>query len=267
MYATSAGSGWGIREERHAITAAKGRSAPARVGARMALVRRSLHLLRRPARVKRYLTGHPRPRLHLGCGEQALEGWLNADLVPRHPSVVILDARRPFPLPDQSFEVVFSEHLIEHLTYEEGRHMLVEARRILMPGGVLRIATPDLRFLIDLYSPSQTPLQRRYVDWALGHASLTDPGGRREVAVINNFFRAWEHRFIYDFATLSALLRRSGFEQIEECEVGASRLPELCGLESHGKVIPEEFSRLETFVVEARKPDEGAWPRPGPAVA
>lgn len=230
-------------------------------------MRRAVQRLRRPARVRRYLRDHPRPRLHLGCGEQLLEGWLNADLVPRVAGVVQLDVRRALPLPDERFEVVFSEHLIEHLTYEEGERMLRETLRILVPGGVLRIATPDLRFLIELYTLSPTPLQQSYVDWALGHAKLTDPGRRREVAVINNFFRAWDHRFIYDPDTLAALLSRVGFEQIEQCEVAESGVPELCGLESHGKVIPEAFSRLETFVLEARKPRADDWPASGPGVA
>ena len=222
-------------------------------------IRRGVQHLCRPIRVRRYLREHPRPRLHIGCGEQAIEGWLNADLVPRVPGVVILDARRPLPFPDGCFERIFSEHLVEHLTYDEGERMLREAFRTLEPDGVLRIATPDLRFLIDLHRSSPTtPLQQRYVDWAIEYAQLTDPGERRDVAVINHFFRAWDHRFIYDFETLAALLRRIGFDQIEECEVGESRRSELRGLERHGRVIPEDFNRLETFVVEARRPPDAA---------
>jgi len=216
--------------------------------------RRAVQRLRRPLQVRRYLSSHSRPRLHLGCGEQALDGWLNADLVVSIPGVVQIDARRRLPFADDSFDLVFSEHLIEHFTYEEGERLLAELLRVLAPGGVVRLATPDMCFLVDLYGPEKTPLQRRYLDWAVRHAGLGDPVDRREVAVINNFFHAWGHRFVYDFVTLAALVRRVGFVRVEKCVVGESRIATLRGLESHGRVIPEEFNRLETFVLEAQKP-------------
>lgn len=218
------------------------------------LARRAVQLLRRPARVRRYLRENARPRLHIGCGEHALEGWLDTDLVPRTPGAVFMDARRRFPFPDECFELVFSEHFIEHLSYRQGERMLREVFRTLVPGGRLRIATPNLRFLVDLYSSQKTELQQRYLDWALRHSNLPDPGVHREVVVINNFFRAWQHSFIYDFEILAALLQRVGFGDVKACPVGGSDSPELRKLESHGRIIPEEFNLVETFVAEARKP-------------
>ena len=54
--------------------------------------------------------------------------------------VVYMDATEPFPLPSQSFDAVHCEHVIEHVAYEAGMTMLRECRRVLRPGGVLRIA-------------------------------------------------------------------------------------------------------------------------------
>src|SRR5205814_992975 len=71
-----------------------------------------------------------------------------------------------FPLPDASFDFVFSEHMLEHLSYEEGLACLRECRRVLRPGGRIRIATPSLERLARLYDAEQTDVQRRYVRWA-----------------------------------------------------------------------------------------------------
>ena len=62
-----------------------------------------------------------------------------------------LDATQTFPLPDCSFDYIFSEHMIEHVTYQNGKRMILECYRVLKPGGLLRISTPDLSFLVDLY--------------------------------------------------------------------------------------------------------------------
>ena len=102
------------------------------------------------ALVRDYLRQHGPKKLHLGCGQNAIPGWLNTDYYPRRQDILHLDATKPFPLPAESFDYVFSEHMIEHITYHDGLTMLKESRRVLKPGGRIRISTPDLKFLIEL---------------------------------------------------------------------------------------------------------------------
>jgi hypothetical protein len=71
--------------------------------------------------------------------------------------------------------------------------------------------------------------------------------------VINHFFRAWGHQFIYDFETLAALLKNAGFDQIVQCNVGVSSRIDLCSLEAHGLIIGHDFNQLESLVVEATR--------------
>jgi predicted SAM-dependent methyltransferase len=191
-------------------------------------------------------------KLHLGAGENVLPGWLNTDGSGWRPEgVVYLDARKPFPLPDASFDAVFSEHMLEHLTYPEGQACLRECLRVVRPGGRVRIATPALDRIARLYDAEQTEVQRRYLRWAIdtlgadGDAYL--PG-----FVVNNFVRAWGHRFIYDEQTLRHALTYAGFVDVERRRVGESEDPNLSGLERHLAEAPE-FNEYETLVLEARR--------------
>jgi predicted SAM-dependent methyltransferase len=150
------------------------------------------------------------------------------------------------------FDHVFHEHLIEHLNLEESIRFTGECFRVLRSGGVLRIATPDLEFLLGLSRQRKTTVQRQYVDWALRRFRADAPVCC-DAVVINNFFHDWGHKFIHNGSSLAAVLRVAGFKRIERTDVGQSRHLELCGLERHGNAIPGEFNRLETMVFEATK--------------
>jgi predicted SAM-dependent methyltransferase len=167
---------------------------------------------------------------------------------------VPLDVTKRFPLPERAFDYVFSEHIIEHVSYLDGVSMLRECLRVLTPGGRIRIATPDLAVLIGLYARERTEMQERYLRWICDH-HLSGIGKCEPSMVINNAFRNWGHQFIYDYATIVDVLSDTGFSEVELCRVGDSKDAALRGIESHGKAIgDEEMNRFETLVVEARRP-------------
>jgi predicted SAM-dependent methyltransferase len=207
----------------------------------------------RRRRIDAYLRTHLDRRLHLGTGSNVYEGWLNTDITDylRTNEVVYLDARRRFPLPDGSFDLVFAEHMIEHLTYAEGLHCLRECHRVLRSDGRIRLATPSIEHLIRLYGSELTDLERRYLRWSIdtwvgGDAYL--PG-----FVVNNMFHNFEHRFVYDRGTLRHALESCGFVDVEEFPVGESCDPRLRGLERHARSVAE-FNELQTMALEARRP-------------
>ncbi|MFL6228331.1 MAG: methyltransferase domain-containing protein, partial [Pyrinomonadaceae bacterium] len=167
---------------------------------------RAYWLARRRGEIDAYLGAHSPKKLNIGSGSNPLRGWLNTDLFPRgRPRPILLDAARPLPLPDQSFDYIFTEHMIEHVAFERGIALLGECCRVLKPGGTLRVATPDLRVLAGLCRDDKTDLQRRYVRWSVDNFT-PDAGMYEESLVVNNFFRNWGHKFIYDEATLRAAL-------------------------------------------------------------
>jgi predicted SAM-dependent methyltransferase len=190
-------------------------------------------------------------KLHLGSGAALLEGWLNSDYYPTSPQVLRLDATKPFPFASSQFDYVFSEHMIEHISYQGGRRMLSECHRVLKPGGKVRISTPDMRFLIGLYGTGKSAEQEGYIAWAV-RTFVPDAPAYEDTFAINNFVRAWGHTFIYDEKTLRGSLENAGFTGITACELNASTDPELANLE-HEDRMPCGFLRLESLTLEATK--------------
>jgi len=200
-----------------------------------------------------YLSSNAVPRLHIGCGANLLPGWLNSDFPARSPEVLELDATATFPFQTGTFSYVFSEHMIEHVPYAGGAAMLKESHRVLKPGGKIRISTPDLKFLMDLYlaGDRRTALQNSYIKWATDTFVRNAPG-YDPVFVINNFVRDWGHLFIYDEKILRFSLEQAGFTHITRPELNASPDEPLRNLEFEPR-LPPGFLRLETMTLEAIK--------------
>jgi predicted SAM-dependent methyltransferase len=201
------------------------------------------HAVRR-RRVQRYLATADEPRLHLGAGPQALPGWLNSDLISGD---VYLDLGHRMPLPDASFAYAFGEHVIEHLSEDRAQSALRELRRVLRPGGVLRLTTPDLQKIIAIYE-DRNPVVRRE-DYACFLDEETGKRHDRPCQILNDCLRLWGHRYIYDEQDLRAELEAAGFENVERAEPGESRHPLLRGLERHGGA--EWVNRAEAMCLEA----------------
>lgn len=89
--------------------------------------------------------------LNLGCGSRVHPAWQNFDLTATAPGVRVLDIRGPLPFPDASADAVYHSHVLEHLDPHTGARFVAECRRVLRPGGVLRIAVPDLEMICREY--------------------------------------------------------------------------------------------------------------------
>ena len=92
--------------------------------------------------------------LNLGCGVRFHPEWTNLDLRPSSQEVRAYDLREPLPFEDESFDVVYHSHLIEHLSKDEVVPFLRECSRVLIPGGILRVAIPDLEGIARAYLES-----------------------------------------------------------------------------------------------------------------
>lgn len=194
-------------------------------------------------------------KLQLGTGTNAREGWFNTDLEPQLPTIYLLDVTKPFPIAGTSFDFIFAEHQIEHVSYPDGCFMLRECFRLLKPGGVLRIATPNLATLLGLYAEHRSEVQQKYIRFI---TDLFLPGVKtyHPTFVVNNAFHNWGHRFLYDEAVLKAAMAEAGFVELTRTVPGQSGVPQLRDLEMHGQFIgDEEMSSFETMVLEGTKPE------------
>ena len=213
----------------------------------------------RPWAIWRYLNTHSITRkLQIGCQLNLLPGWLNTDLIPLPRGVVYMDATRRFPFPDRTFDYIFSEHLIEHVPFRSGCFMLRECFRVLKPSGKLRIATPNLRTLVALLGGELSEVQCQYIlytnAWAWGiNAECMEP---HHPALAFNYQMHLNggHRFIWDFVLLQAILNKIGFGDVLETEPCASDDVNLQNVEFHWRFTGHDLNRLETLVVEARRP-------------
>jgi len=89
--------------------------------------------------------------LNIGCGSTFHPRWMNYDLAPSNPQVRPIDARLRFEHPDGSVDAIYHSHLLEHLARADARTFLLECHRMLRPGGILRVAVPDLEQIARQY--------------------------------------------------------------------------------------------------------------------
>jgi predicted SAM-dependent methyltransferase len=158
-------------------------------------------------------------RLHLGCGQAPIPGWVNIDVQALPGVDRVLDVRDGLPYRDVA--AIYAEHFLEHLDVSEGLACLAECRRVLAPDGILRISTPNLDWVFATHY--------RYGQWPTDQDAISD------CFHLNRAFHGWGHRFLYNLPALAAALTAAGFSKISMHGYGESDVPELAGLERHEK--------------------------------
>ena len=87
---------------------------------------RNFHSRRQSAQIESYMQKNDVRRLQIGSQTHVYDTWLNTDLSPKSADIIFLDATQRFPIEDNSFNYIFSEHMIEHINYDDGKKMLAE---------------------------------------------------------------------------------------------------------------------------------------------
>jgi predicted SAM-dependent methyltransferase len=126
---------------------------------------------------------------------------------------------------------------------------LTEVHRMLRPGGLVRITTPNLAIFVRAYTDPNDPFYEQHRQ-ALARTRRFQ--GRevpdRRGWMVNDIFYGWRHRWIYDFEELKHALVAAGFDPatVVEREIGASAVAEVAALDLPGRA-------LQTIYVEARR--------------
>jgi predicted SAM-dependent methyltransferase len=176
-------------------------------------------------------------KLHLGCGKNKFEGWVNLDFDSNSRADIIWDLTTGIPLPSGSCHLIYSEHVLEHFNIESGLALLCECYRALAPSGVMRVAMPSLDLLLEKSMSGQW----REQDW------LTWPEHKfikTRAEMLNISFRWWGHKWLYDREELQRRLIEAGFSEIDFFAWGESSVEDLRHRES----------RMDSLLIgEARK--------------
>ena len=90
-------------------------------------------------------------RMNWGCGNDCPSGWINADVKDLPGVDLVGDIRDGLPLEDGWLDYAVSIHALPMISYPDLVPALQELRRVLKPGGVLRLALPDVDKGIDAY--------------------------------------------------------------------------------------------------------------------
>jgi predicted SAM-dependent methyltransferase len=173
-------------------------------------------------RARRQLRRFSSPyRLNVGCGTVHFDGWINIDENANLDTVdLVWDLRRGLPVEDASCELIYCEHLLEHLTAEQGLAFLAECRRALTPSGVLRIAMPSLDVILER-ATSGNWRDQEWLSWSK-HGNV-----KTRAEMINVAFRNWGHQYLYDREELHRRLAEAGFTRVVDCSRGESTRDEL----------------------------------------
>jgi len=108
--------------------------------------------LRKPALPK---NPHGKVLLHIGCGKINAPEFINIDAQPLpHVHIVTDDITSLGDFDDESVDLVYMCHILEHIKRDGLIEVLTEIRRVLKKGGVLRISVPDFDRLIEVYNAS-----------------------------------------------------------------------------------------------------------------
>lgn len=159
--------------------------------------------------------------LNLGSGPRGLNAaeWINIDGFKDRNVQFLCDFSRPLPFEDETFDGIFCEHVLEHFSYDNGRNLLTECRRILKTGGVIRIVVPNGYTILEAYfKEPQKMVEYKQVD------------SKIPMEAVNTwFYQRYEHQCIYDIQYLTYLLGKCGFSRIEhssfnKSSVGANQI-------------------------------------------
>jgi len=201
-------------------------------------------------------------KVNLGSGLHVAPGWINVDgslktLMAGRPNFVVSLAYKLLtdhkticqdqfrnvlsnnifvhhnlkygvPLLDSSTDFIFSSHSLHHFYRDEALALLVDALRVLKPGGTIRVGVPNLEYIFSLYQRGE---RERALEYFFYTSQPRNQLSRRH--------------YQYDFELLRQMLAAAGYEGMRRCAFRQGRTPDLDLLDNRPH---------ETLFVEADKP-------------
>jgi len=236
--------------------------------------------------------------INLGCGKKAHADWINIDAsisisIARNPllkfllthtgflrgerlrqindlpsSIIKHDLSKGIPFPNNSFDMAYHSHVLEHIDRDTAPDFILECFRVLKPGGILRVAVPDLErlcreYLAALANPVNAIQYDKAVHALLEQMVRRESHGTSQQKWLRRKIENWllgdarsrgeTHQWMYDRVSLPILLEECGFVEASVTDYRSSMLP---NWSVYGLELNEAGGEYKTdsLYVEARKP-------------
>lgn len=177
----------------------------------------------------------PAAKLNVGCGRAPAAGWINCGRALRAGVDVCGDARGRLPLATGAVAAIAAIHLLQDLQWTDIAPTLAEFRRVLSPGGTLRLGLPDLDRAIRAY------LEGDAAWFYVPDHDAQSPGAKLVTQIV--WYGSAHTPMTFGF--IAERLDRAGFTAIERRTFGDSRVPGLAALDNRMR---------ESFFVEGVSP-------------
>jgi predicted SAM-dependent methyltransferase len=140
-------------------------------------------------------------KINLGCGWRNFgEDWIHVDGGNYEHLDLVHDISKRLPFADDLADLIYSSHVIEYFCRDEIKDILLDWRRVLKPGGTLRLAVPDFEAIAALYIKGSIKIEQIlgpiYGKMKMGESSIF-------------------HKTVYDFESLRSLLEEVGFTNVK----------------------------------------------------
>jgi len=144
--------------------------------------------------IKHYLRPEGRGiKLHLGCGDYWLDGYINIDIDVYGGTDMLWDIRNGLPFQESVVEIIEAYELLEHFDMFEVNKVLDDWKRVLINGGKIRISTPDMDVLMEEYPTNKAKVIE----------DMYGCGGPQT------------HKYIYTQETLKTLFEKHDFKEVK----------------------------------------------------
>ena len=194
--------------------------------------------------------------IHVGCGPDSREGYINCDIRPL-PNVDLVCSAWHISRYVQDARTIYSRHMLEHLTDQEARITLNDWFQALAVGGNVEIVVPNLRFHIaqwanaDWYNEGEQNTKDSVPRWAFAGFY----GWQRECDPHRYNYNQtyWDvHKSGYDEQRIRFLLKKAGFGKIH------TEIIEECHLLARGTKLTRKSERQVAPTIQDIRPDHRA---------
>jgi predicted SAM-dependent methyltransferase len=138
-----------------------------------------------------------------GGGRPGTNGWITVDTA--EGCDLYWDLREGIPFANGTVEAIYSSHMLEHLTFDDGQALLRECYRALKPGGSISVVVPNARLYIEGYLGARE-IPQEFFGWAPAYNGTTGIDAVNYVAYMGG-----EHKYMFDEENLIHRLRAAGF--------------------------------------------------------